>query len=272
MKALRSILFYAGLLLLMIAVLFPLYWVVVTSFKTGRDAFAIPPVWFFTPTLENYETVLANRTFLRAFANSFVVSISSSLIAVAIGAVAAYGLVQQEAQRRRSQEKFILSLRIAPAILFVIPVYYLATRIGAMNQHWLLIAVYAFINVPFAIALLVTFFDDIPRELRDAARVDGAREWAVFSRVYLPAAKGGLVATLILCVLFTWNEFFIALVLTGRDTQTLPVSITSFLTFQGIQWGALTAAATLVMLPMIVLGLLVQGQIVRGLTLGSVKG
>ena len=91
-------------------------------------------------------------------------------------------------------------------------------------------------------------------------------------RVYLPAARGGLAATLILCVLFTWHEFFIALVLSGRDTQTLPVSITSFLTFQGIQWGALTAAATLVMLPMIVLGLLVQGQIVRGLTLGSVKG
>lgn len=272
MKILRSVLFYLGLILLMAAVLFPLYWVVATSFKTTRDAFAIPPRWLFEPTLDNYRTVLANRTFLRAFANSFIVSISASVLAVAIGSVAAYGLVQQEPERRRGQEKFILSLRIAPAILFVIPVYYLATRIGAMNQHWLLIAVYAFINVPFAISLLITFFDDIPRELRDAARLDGARELAVFGRVYLPAARSGVVATLILCVLFTWNEFFVALVLSGRDTQTLPVSITSFLTFQGIQWGALTAAATLVMLPMIVLGLIVQGQIVRGLTLGSVKG
>lgn len=186
--------------------------------------------------------------------------------------VAAYGLSQQPAELRRSKEKFILSLRIAPALLFVIPLYYLATRIGAMNQHWLLIAAYAFVNVPFAISLLITFFDDIPKELRDAARVDGAREFSVFWHVYLPAARGGMVATLILCVLFTWNEFFVALVLTGRDTQTLPVSITSFLTFQGIQWGALTAAATLIMLPMIVLGVLVQGQIVRGMTLGSVKG
>ena len=126
--------------------------------------------------------------------------------------------------------------------------------------------------MPFAISLLITFFDDIPKELRDAARVDGAREFSVFWHVYLQAARGGMVATLILCVLFTWNEFFVALVLTGRDTQTLPVSITSFLTFQGIQWGALTAAATLIMLPMIVLGVLVQGQIVRGMTLGSVKG
>jgi multiple sugar transport system permease protein len=272
MNTARSALFYAGLLVLMVAVLFPLYWVVVTSFKTTVDAFAIPPRWFFEPTLENYQTVLANRTFLRAFANSFIVSITSSLLAVAIGSVAAYGLVQQDPLRRRGQEKFILSLRVAPAILFVIPFYYLATRIGAINQHWLLIATYAFINIPFAISLLITFFDDIPRELRDAARVDGAREFSVFARVYLPAARGGLVATLILCVLFTWTEFFVALVLSGRNTQTLPVSITSFLTFQGVQWGALTAAATLVMLPMIVLGLIVQGQIVRGLTLGSVKG
>jgi multiple sugar transport system permease protein len=269
---LRRILFYVALALLMGAVLFPLYWVVVTSFKTTRDAFAIPPVWFFEPTMDNYRRILANRGFLTAFANSFVVSIVSSAIAVAIGAVAAYGLASQDAPYRRSQEKFILTLRIAPALLFVIPVYFLATRIGALNTHWLLIAVYAFINIPFAISLLLTFFNDVPKELRDAARVDGAREFTVFARVFLPAAKGGIVATMILCVLFTWNEFFIALVLSGRSTQTLPVSITSFLTFQGIQWGALTAAGALIMLPMIVLGLLVQGQIVRGLTLGSVKG
>lgn len=269
---LKRILFYGALIGLLAAVLFPLYWVVATSFKTTRDAFAIPPVWFFEPTLDNYRKVLASRTFLSAFANSFLTSIASSSIAVAIGSVAAYGLAAQEPSYRRTQEKFILSLRIAPALLFVIPVYFLATRIGALNQHWLLIAVYAFINIPFAISLLITFFNDIPRELRDAARVDGAREFIVFQQVFLPAAKGGIVATLILCVLFTWNEFFIALMLTGRDTQTLPVSITSFLTFQGIQWGALTAAGSLIMLPMIILGLLVQGQIVRGLTLGSVKG
>lgn len=268
----KRLLFYVALIVLMAAVLFPLYWVIATSFKTTRDAFAIPPVWLFEPTLDNYRKVLANRTFLNAFANSFVTSIASSLIAVAIGAVAAYGLAAQEPAYRRSQEKFILSLRIAPALLFVIPVYFLATKLGALNQHWLLIAVYAFINIPFAISLLMTFFNDIPRELRDAARVDGAREFAVFRLVFLPAARGGIVATMILCVLFTWNEFFIALMLTGRNTQTLPVSITSFLTYQGIEWGALTAAGSLIMLPMIVLGLLVQGQIVRGLTLGSVKG
>jgi len=268
----RRVGFYLALALLLVVTLFPLYWVVSTSFKSVRDAFAMPPVWIFEATLSNYERVLQSSTFLRGFANSFVVSIAANLIAVGVGCFAAYGLVQQEALRRRSIERFVLTLRIAPPILFVISTYYLATRTGVTNTHGLLVAVYAFINIPLAISPLVTFFEEIPRELRDAGRVDGAKELKIFWYVFLPVARGGVVATLILCVLFTWNEFFIALVLSGRDTQTLPVTITSFLTYQGIEWGALTAAAALIMLPMIVLGMIVQGNIVRGMTLGSVKG
>lgn len=268
----RKLFFYLTVALLLIVVLFPLYWVAVTSIKSTKDAFAIPPVWFFEPTWANYQRVLNNGSFIRAFLNSFVVSFGASVISVAIGAIAAYGLVAQDEPVRRKNEKFVLSLRIAPPLIFIIPAYFLAARLQLLNNHWVIIAVYAFINVPFAISLLITFFEDIPKELRDAAKVDGARELTIFWSVFLPVAKGGIVATLILCVLFTWNEFFIALVLTGRDTQTLPVSITSFLTFQGVQWGPLTAAATLVMLPMLVLGMLVQGQVVRGMSLGSIKG
>ncbi len=268
----RKIGFYLVLAIILAITLFPLYWVVSTSFKSVRDAFAMPPVWIFDPTLANYERVLQSSTFLRGFANSFVISIVSNLIAVGISCFVAYGLVQQDAMHRRSIERFVLTLRIAPPILFVIPTYYLATRTGVINSHGLLIGVYAFVNIPLAISLLVTFFEEIPRELRDAARVDGARELKIFWNIFLPVARGGVVATLILSVLFTWNEFFIALVLSGRDTQTLPVTITSFLTYQGIEWGALTAAAALIMAPMIVLGMLVQGNIVRGMSLGSVKG
>jgi multiple sugar transport system permease protein len=268
----RKLIFYIAVATLLIVVLFPLYWVFVTSIKSTKDAFAIPPVWFFDPTWENYQRVLGNGSFIRAFFNSVVISFSASLISVAIGALVAYGLVAQEEPVRRKNEKFVLSLRIAPPLIFIIPTYFLAAQLKLLNNHWVIIAVYAFVNVPFAISLLITFFEDIPRELRDAARVDGARELTIFWNVFLPIAKGGIVATLILCVLFTWNEFFVALVLTGRDTQTLPVSITSFLTFQGVQWGPLTAAATLVMLPMLVLGMLVQGQVVRGMSLGSIKG
>ena len=268
----KKIVFYVVLALILFITLFPLYWVVTTSLKTLRDAFAMPPVWLFSPTLENYGKVLTNPVFIKGFANSMIISISASVLAIAVASFAAYGIVQQTPARRKSIEGFVLSLRIAPAILFVIPTYYLSMRLGLLNSHGLLIAIYAFINIPFAISLLVTFFEEVPSEMREAGLMDGASELRVFWHLVLPVVRGGLVATFILCMLFTWNEFFIALVLTGRDTQTLPVSITSFLTFQGVQWGPLTAAATLVMLPMLVLGMLVQGQIVRGMSLGSIKG
>ncbi|MDQ0320276.1 multiple sugar transport system permease protein [Pararhizobium capsulatum DSM 1112] len=268
----RRIAFWIALVILLICVLFPLYWVVATSLKTQRDAFSMPPLWLFVPTWENYEKVFNNGLFVRAFFNSVIISFSASLISVAVGAIVAYGLVAQDEPTKRQNEKFILSLRIAPPLIFIIPTYFLAAQMKLLNNHWVIIGVYAFVNIPFAISLLITFFEDIPRELRDAAKVDGAREFTIFREVFMPVALGGIIATFILCVLFTWNEFFIALVLTGRDTQTLPVSITSFLTFQGVQWGPLTAAATLVMLPMLVLGMLVQGQVVRGMSLGSIKG
>ena len=268
----RKVLFYGTTFLLVMVVIFPLYWVVATSVKSLKDAFMMPPVWIFVPTWENYEKVFSNGVFMRAFFNSVLISLSANVIAVAIGSLAAYGLVQQDEKVRRDNEKFVLSMRIAPPIIFVIPTYYLAAQLRLLNNYGLLIGIYAFINIPFAISMLTTFFEDIPRELRDAAKVDGAREFTIFREVFFPVARGGIVATLIMCVLFTWNEFFVALVLSGRDTQTLPVSITSFLTFQGVQWGPLTAAATIIMLPMIVLGMLVQGTIIRGMSLGSIKG
>jgi multiple sugar transport system permease protein len=268
----RKLIFYITVLVLVLIVLFPIYWVMATSVKSIRDAFALPPVWVFTPTWENYSKVLSNGVFVRAFFNSVLISFSASLIAVSIGSLAAYGLVQQAGKVKRDNEKFILSMRIAPPIIFVIPTYFLAAKFHLLNNHWLLIGIYAFINVPFAISMLITFFEDIPRELREAAKVDGAGEFTIFREIFFPVARGGMIATMIMCVLFTWNEFFVALVLSGRDTQTLPVSITSFLTFQGVQWGPLTAAATIIMLPMLVLGMLVQGQIVRGMSLGSIKG
>ncbi|MDR3473519.1 MAG: carbohydrate ABC transporter permease [Devosia sp.] len=268
----RRIAFWIVLVVIIVITLFPLYWVISTSVKNLRDAFAMPPVWVFLPTFENYDKVLHSSTFIRGFGNSLVVSLVSSGIALALGSAAAYGIVQQDPQTRRSIERFVLTLRIAPAILFVIPAYYLSSRLGLLNSYIVLIAVYSFVNLPFAISLMLTFLEEIPRELREAGMVDGASEFTIFWRIFMPVARGGIVATFILCVLFTWNEFFIALVLSGRDTQTLPVTITSFLTYQGVEWGTLTAAAALIMVPMLVLGMLVQSSVVRGMTLGSVKG
>jgi ABC-type glycerol-3-phosphate transport system permease component len=271
MRLVRAVGFALGVILLLVFFLLPFVWLISTSFKTYLDAFAIPPVVFFTPVLVNYARILANADFISAFFNSAVVSLSASAIAVLIGALAAYGLVYGRLRKVADVELFILSLRIAPPILFVIPTYYLANHFGVLDSYGLLIGVYTVVNVPFGISLLITYFRDVPPDMREAALVDGCNEWQAFWRIVVPVVRGGLTATMILSVLFTWNEFLIALVLTGKTTQTLPVAITAFLTFQGTEWGPLTAAGTLIMLPMVAVGLMAQRNLVRGITIGSVK-
>ena len=155
--------------------------------------------------------------------------------------------------------------------MFVLPMFFLVTRLGLRDSYPVIILIYLVVNLPFAILMLNTFFEDVPVEIREAALIDGCSEWTCFSRIIAPIAKGGIAATAILTLLLTWNEFLIALVLTGQRTQTLPVAITSFLTFQGTEWGPLTAAGTMIMVPMLILGLFVQRYLVRGLTMGSVK-
>jgi len=271
MRLLRATLFRLGVVLLLVFFLLPFVWLVLTSFKTYLDAFAIPPVLIFKPVLVNYVKILANADFVAAFVNSAVVSLASSAIAVLVGALAAYGLAFGRRRGAFDIELFVLSLRIAPPILFIIPTYYLANRFGVLDTYGLLIGVYTLVNVPFGISLLITYFRDVPPDMREAALVDGCNEWQTFWRIVMPVVRGGLTATMILSVLFTWNEFLIALVLTGKATQTLPVAITAFLTFQGTEWGQLTAAGTLIMLPMLAVGLLAQRNLVRGMTIGSVK-
>ena len=269
--ALRSVPFYVGVLLIVAFFLAPLIWLVTTALKSPVDAFAYPPVFIFKPVLDNFRNVLDNGDFVRAFLNSTVISLTATALAVALGSLAAYALVFFNLPRHHDVTVFVAGLRIAPVIMFILPLFFLATKIQAKDSYALLISAYVLVNVPLAILLLSTFFRDIPGDIREAALVDGCGEWQVFTRMILPIARGGITAASILCLLFTWNEFLIALVLSGKTTQTLPVAITSFLTFQGTEWGPLTAAGTLVMLPMLLLGLSVQRQLVRGMTMGSVK-
>lgn len=262
--------FYLVLAVILAFFLLPIYWLVTMSFKTYIDAFAMPPKLWFTPILDNYRQVLSNGDFVRAFGNSLLISLVSTFLCLVFGSLFAYGLVFF-IERKGQAKQFIMSLRYAPAIMLVIPVYYLITRLGMTDSYLVLILVYTVANVPFTILMITTFFEDIPPEIREAARVDGASEWRVFLSVMLPLARTGLAASGVLTLFFIWNEFQIVLTLSGDSTQTLPVAITSFLTFQGTEWGPLTAAGTLVMLPMLVLGLMVQKHLVRGLTMGGVK-
>ena len=268
---LRRTLFWFGLVVLLSFFLLPPIWLVSTSFKLPTDAFALPPKIVFPPTLDNYRSILSDDQFLRALRNSTVIAGVSTLISVALGTLAAYALVFFNVARKRAVITFFLSLRVAPAIIFSLPIFFLTVSIGVRDSHLVMIAVYSVMNLPIAILLLLTFFDDLPGEIRDAALVDGCTEWQCFTRVMAPLASGGLTATAILTLLFSWNEFLLALVLTGQNTQTLPVAITNFLTFQGTDWGSMSAAGTVIMLPMLILGVAVQKYLVRGMTLGGIK-
>ena len=270
-KLFKSAAFYVGVAFLLTFFLAPPVWLISTSFKLPRDAFALPPKLIFQPTLENYLSLLGNDRFLKALFNSIVIAGTSTVIAVSMGALAAYALVFFALRRKRGIITFFLSLRVAPAIIFALPIFYLTVRIGIRDSHLIMILVYTVMNLPIAILLLLTFFEDIPSEIREAALIDGCSEWMCFRKVVAPLVSGGLTATMILVLLFSWNEFLLALVLTGQNTQTLPVAITNFLTFQGTDWGSMSAAGTIIMTPMLILGIAVQRYLVRGMTLGGIK-
>jgi len=270
-KKIRWGAFYAGVILIVLFFIIPLLWLVSTSFKNYKDAFALPPLLFFMPTLDNYAKVLGRSDFFQALTNSVIVSVSSTLVSVALGSLAAYALAFFQWRRASSIATFFLSARVVPPILILLPIYFIAVRIGITDSYGLLIFFYAMINLPFVILMMRTFFAEIPGEIREAAFIDGCSEARAFFQTILPLARGGIAATFILSMLLTWNEFFIALVLSGKETQTLPVLITSFMTFQGTEWGALTAAGTMIMTPMLIFGILVQKNLVRGMTMGAVK-
>ncbi len=267
----RSALFYAGVGCILVFFMVPLVWLVSTSFKNSRDAFALPPKWLFEPTLDNYRNVFDRSDFFAAFGNSVFISLVSTLLCLCLAAVTSYALAYFQFPRKSKIMTFILSSRVAPPILMLLPVYFISVQIGVTDSYALLIFMYMLMNLPFAVLMLVTYFEDIPSEIREAAFVDGCSESRTFFKVILPLARGGLAATFILSMVLAWNEFLIGLVMTGKETQTLPVLVTSFMTFQGTEWGPLSAAGTFIMVPMLIFGIFVQKHLVKGMTMGAVK-
>ncbi len=267
----RSTFFYVGVAVILMFFLLPPLWLLSTSLKLPKDAFALPPKIVFAPTLENYASILSNSKFLKALVNSIIIAGTSTIISVTLGSLAAYALVFFRVTKKKDIVTFFLSLRVAPAIIFALPVFFLTVSLGIRDSHLVMIVVYSVMNLPIAILLLMTFFEDIPGEIREAALVDGCTEWLCFKRIMAPLVRGGLSATGILILLSSWNEFLLALVLTGQNSQTLPVAITNFLTFQGTDWGSMSAAGMVIMTPMLVLGIAVQKYLVRGMTLGGIK-
>lgn len=244
--------------------IFPLYWVVTTSLKAPVDVFKMPPVWFFRPSLENYQSVITSR-FPGYFLNSLLISSGTLIASLVVGVPAAYGLARLKLKRKADVDFFILSTRMAPPIAFAIPFYLMWSALGLVDSHLGMILVYMLFTTAFVVWMMRGFFAEVPAELDEAALVDGCSRWQAFFKVALPCVRAGLVATAILCVLLTWNEFFFALILTSFNAKTVPVALPGYIGFVRLRWGELCAAATLVVLPVLVFGLLVQRYLLRGL-------
>ncbi len=249
----------------------PVVLIILTSLKTRVDALASPPLWIFTPTLSNYVHIFDSYTFGTFMRNSFVAAGGATLLSMFLGTLAAYGLARFPFRGSGGLSYWILSLRMAPAIASIIPLFILLRTIHLIDTSWGLILVYTSANLPLVIWVMRGFFEDIPQDMEESALVDGASRLGALLRIALPLVAPGVAATAILAFLFTWNEFLFALILTSRNAQTMPVAVMLFMRETGIDWGYMTAAATIMMLPMLVSTVFVQRGLVRGLTMGAVK-
>jgi len=256
---------------LLVATLFPVLWLMQISLKTDVEAMRMPPAIFFVPTLDNYAAIFQGR-FARSFLNSLVVSLSTTLVGMLLGVPAAYALSRASFGRSQGLALWVLATRMAPPIAFAIP-FFLAYRwLGLIDTLSGLLIIYLTFNLSLVMWMMRTFFDGIPRSLEEAAAIDGAGPLQVFRRITLPLSGPGLATTAIFCFVFAWNDFFYALVLTRSRALMAPVAIVNFMNYEGWEWGKIGAAATMIMLPVVLFALAVRRYLIRGLTAGALKG
>lgn len=251
--------------------LLPIVLIVLTSFKTRVATLEGSPFGFSRPTLENYGHLFSEYDFAHFARNSAIASVVSTAIALGLGALAAYGLARYRFRGSEALAFWVLSLRMTPAIASIIPLFIMLRAARLVDSLPGLVIVYVVANLPLVIWMMKGFFEDLPIDMEESALIDGNTRFGAFVDVALPLAAPGLAATAILTFVFTWNEFLFALILTGRNTQTLPVAVTLFVRETGIDWGYMTAAASLMMLPMVIATLFVRRGLARGLTMGAVK-
>ncbi len=251
--------------------LFPVYWLVTMSLKQEVDVVARKPTFIFVPTFENYLKVLTDPAVLGFLKNSLIIGLGTTAAGLLLGVPAAYVLARFEFRGSRDLGFWILSTRFTPPIAMLIPFFVIFYRTGLLGTHLGLIIAHLGVNLSMVVWLMRSFFRDLPRELQDAAYVDGASHWQTFSLIMLPIARPGMAAVAILTFLFSWNEFLFSLVLGSSSVTTIPVGLYKFIGYQQIDWGKLSASAVIMIAPVIVFVMLVQRQLIRGLTFGAVN-
>lgn len=261
----------AGLLVSVWA--FPVLWALLTSFKTERDVLAYPPVLFFTPTLANYREVLFGpASILPNLCSSLVVTCAATFLTMAFAIPAAYALARLRYPFKRASGFYVLVTQMLPPVGLVIPYYLALQRLGALDTYSGMVTIYLTFSLPFAIWLMVSYFEDVPYEMEEAALLDHAGRWGALWHVILPQVRGGIAVTTVFVFLNAWNEFMFAVVLGGNKVRPVTVAMFNFISVEQTQWAKVAAGAMVAMAPVILLGLLAQKHIVKGLTVGAVKG
>lgn len=264
---------YGAIVALAVICLIPIWVMVGTSFKNEVVIFDGRPVWFlFVPTLDNYEYILTRGKFDRYLVNSVIVGAASTFLTLFFGGLCAYALARSEFRGRRFVANATLLVRMVPPAVLAVPAFAMVTMFSLKNDLAVLTFFYTALNLPFAIWLLFGFYKQIPMEIEEAAIVDGATAWQVFTRVLLPLMKSGYAVAGIFAFRIAWNEFILALLLTGRSTRTLPVGAAGFITDTGVEWGRIMAMGTLIAIPPLVFTFFAARQIIAGMTAGAVKG
>ena len=268
----NSLLKYFILIFFLIWTIVPVLLVVTTSFKTKFDIFQVPIKIFFTPTLDNYARAFATGDFSDFFLNTLIVAVVSSTISIFFGAFAAYGLTNFKLKYSQSLANIFLLGKLVPAITILLPLFLLLSRVKLLGTYVGPVLAHTAINLPFVVWLLMSFINDIPEDLVSSAMIDGCTKMQTFWRIIFPLLTPALASALILAMQLSWNELLFSLQLTDVDTYTLPVGIAKFVGSISVDWGKSSAAATVTMVPIIVIGFFIQRHIVRGMTMGSVKG
>lgn len=254
-----------------LVIFFPILFMALTAFKTELQAISVPSLWVFEPTLENFVAVQERSNYLQFAMNSAITSIVSTLLGLAIAVPAAYSMAFHPTKQTKNVLMWMLSTKMMPAVGALVPIYVIFQKFGMLDTKLALIIIFTMMNLPIMVWMLYSYLKDIPQEILEAARMDGASLSHEFRYILLPLSMGGLASTGLLCLVLAWNEAFWALNLTSANAGTLASLVASYSSPEGLFWAKLSAASLLAIAPIVVFGWFSQKQLVQGLTFGAVK-
>jgi multiple sugar transport system permease protein len=268
---LGDVLHFIALLVVLVVCVFPFYWMVTASFKQQPAILSSTPEFFFQPTLQNYVDAFGKFDILKSLKNSLFVALVTVVFSLVLGAPAAYAIARFDFKGKRDIWFWFISNRMLSPIVVALPFFLIARNLKLLDTPWALILIYLTFNVPIVVWICADQFRNIPKELDEAATLEGYNSFAIFWRIGLPLAMPALAVSAIFTFIFSWNELLYALILTRSDARTAPVVATSFMSGYELPWGQIMATGTLVALPVIVFSMIVSRQLVRGLTAGAIK-